>query len=70
MVAVADARKLLGMEVTEIRNDYPAAIKSVNYGMLLSQTAPRSPLAKGSEAVARRILDVGRLNDKAGRSPS
>ena len=70
MVEVADARKLLGMDVTEIRNDYRAAIQSVNYGMLLSQTAPRSPLAKGMEAVAKRILDIGRQNDKAVRSAS
>lgn len=70
MVEVADARKLLGMEVTEIRNDYRAAITSVNYGMLLSQTAPRSLLAKGTEAVARRILDLGRQNGKAERIAS
>ncbi len=64
MATVADAKKLLGMEVTEVRNDYRAAIQSVNYGMLLSEAAPRSPLTRATEEMARRVIDAASRSAK------
>lgn len=67
MVSLADARNVLGVPVAEVRNDYASAIRSLNYGLLLSQTAPHSLLAKGAAALAGRVLHAAADTDAYSR---
>lgn len=54
-----DAEEALeGTEVLRLTNDFPAAMKALNYGKPLADVAPRSPLRKDLSSVARRIEDL------------
>lgn len=58
MISLEDARKVLGIPVAQIRNDYRAAIRAMNYGQLLSKAAPHSDLARGIDGLAGRIHEA------------
>jgi pilus assembly protein CpaE len=56
MLSLEDAEKaLVGWNVVPVSNDYPNALKSINLGQPLSQTAPRSELRRDIQALAARI---------------
>ncbi len=66
MISLDDARKVLGIPVAQIRNDYRAATRSMNYGQLLSKAAPHSDLARGVDDLARRIHEATGNNTAVG----
>jgi len=56
MIGMEDAQKALGHDaITQLGNDFQAAVRSLNYGQPLAQVAPRSVLRKDLRDLAMRI---------------
>lgn len=58
MVTLEDVRTTLGeIPLTCISNDYPSAIKGLNYGQPLAEAAPRSAMRRDLRAVAAKFRE-------------
>lgn len=58
MIGMKEAQEVLGgIPVGQVSNDYPSAIKGINYGRTLADTAPRSALRKDLMRLAQQISD-------------
>lgn len=56
MVPIDDIRQALGEPSIEcLSNDYPSVIRSINYGKLLSESAPRSTVRREIAALANQV---------------
>lgn len=62
MITLDEARKALnGITLQCIENDYPSAIKALNYGQTLAQAAPRSILLRDIRKIAAQVFEARRL---------
>ena len=58
MLTLEDVRTSLGeIPLTCISNDYPSALKGLNYGQPLAEVAPRSALRRDLKAVAAKFRE-------------
>jgi pilus assembly protein CpaE len=56
-ISLEDASKVLGgLEIRTLRNDFPAALEGINYGRMLAQAAPRSPLRRDLQALVTGLV--------------
>jgi Flp pilus assembly CpaE family ATPase len=56
-ISLEDARKVLGgLEIRTLRNDFPAALEGINYGRMLVQAAPRSPLRRDLQELVAGLV--------------
>lgn len=56
IVELAEVRRVLGTDsIVCIGNDYPSALRSINYGKLLTQAAPRSSLRRDLAQLAQSL---------------
>jgi pilus assembly protein CpaE len=59
MVSLEDAQRALGsIPMRRIRNDYPNAVRAMNYGRPLAQTAPRSGMLRDIRELAAELVKV------------
>lgn len=58
MVKLDDARKVIGVPMTDVCTDYRSAVRSMNLAQLLSQSAPRSALCRAVARLAARICQT------------
>jgi pilus assembly protein CpaE len=68
MIGIDEVRKALGsgFAVECVSNDYPSAMRCINYGQLLSEAAPRSLLRHEISQIAHRIVQSSTRNVVAG----
>ena len=68
MIGIEEATKALGGVTPEcISNDYASASRGINYGKLLSSTAPRSAIRKDMVQLASQFSDLEALKNSNGR---
>ncbi len=59
MVSLEDAQRASGsIPMRRIRNDYPNAVRAMNYGRPLAQTAPRSGMLRDIRELAAELVRV------------
>ena len=68
MIGVEEAQKALGGALPEcVSNDYASASRGINYGKLLSSTAPRSALRRDFAQLASQFSDLKTLKNTNGK---
>ena len=67
MIGIEEATKALGGVTPEcISNDYASASRGINYGKLLSSTAPRSAIRRDMIQLASQFSDLEALKNSNG----
>jgi pilus assembly protein CpaE len=63
MISMEDAQEVLnGLPVGRLCNDFPSAIRGINYGKPLARAAPRSSLRKDLIQLAREVSELSSNN--------
>ena len=66
-IEMAEAQNALGRPITPICSDFFTALRSINYGQPLAQTAPRSPLRRELQGLASRLVNSHAKGARANR---
>jgi pilus assembly protein CpaE len=57
LLGLSEAREAVGDVAVEcVNNDYDSAVSAINYGLPLSEAAPRSPLRRDLQHLAKQLL--------------